>query len=146
MYLISFSLYILFSLILTVCDIKKLHVPLFVLIISAASSFVLNLFLSRSLRNEFLFSSFFLFVQFLSVYFISRKRLGPADMIYAFNCGLYLSFVQTYIALTISICSAFIFLVLKRKNKFLPFIPFMFAGTFSTVLYSLLSKRELLLL
>ena len=146
MYLVSFVLFILFSLILSFYDIKKLHVPLFVLIISTVSSFVFNLFLSCSLRNEFIISSFFLCIQFVSVYFISRKKLGLADVIYAFNCGLYLSFVQIYIALAISICSAFVFLLLKRKNKFLPFIPFMFAGTFFTVLYSLLSKRELLFL
>lgn len=76
---------------------------------------------------------------FLLAYYISKKRLGLADVWFSGFIGAFLGIIKWYAAVSIACILALLFFICSRnKQKTLPFIPFLSIGACSIELIALL--------
>ena len=76
---------------------------------------------------------------FSLAYYISKKRLGLADIWFSGFIGAFLGIVKWYAAVSIACILALLFFICGRnKQKTLPFIPFLSIGACSIELIALL--------
>ena len=81
---------------------------------------------------------------FLFAYYISKKRLGLADVWFSGFIGAFLGIVKWYAAVSIACILALLFFICGRnKQKTLPFIPFLSIGACSIELIALLYRLNM---
>lgn len=127
-------IFIFFSFAVAVSDIRTGEVPRLVFL-AAFPIFFGFIFLQHEqfpLKIALAGTSLGLIV-FLLVYFISRRRLGLADVWYSGLIGMVLGPWDWLLAIT-SACIAGIIIIIVSKRKRIPFIPFMAMGSIVMIL------------
>jgi prepilin signal peptidase PulO-like enzyme (type II secretory pathway) len=121
-------LFIIFSAIIAAADIKRGAVPR-ILFIAAFPLFTVLIIFSHTPFQESVIGFLTGLLVFLLAFFISKKRLGLADVWYSALIGLVLGPWRWYAAIGIACAAgiAYIFILKKRK---IPFIPCMALGAF----------------
>jgi prepilin signal peptidase PulO-like enzyme (type II secretory pathway) len=123
--------FILFSITVAIMDIKKGGVPRLAFIIA-----FLALFTLRAVPNTILWLSIVGALMGLSIFllafFLSKKKLGLADVWYSCIIGFVLGPLHWYMAISIACILGvlYIFILKKRSGQWpaIPFIPFMAIG------------------
>ena len=131
---------LIFSIILSVQDIKKMTVSIYVQWASIFSVLVCHLIFNREAMWLYILSSMICGAFYFAVRKITKNKLGPADVWFGFFQGLFL--VPKIIPVCFGIeCLATLFVIKKRfgKEKF-PFIPFMSAGLIAAYIIQLFYK------
>lgn len=117
-----------FSLILSVQDIKKMAVSIYIQWIAIFFALACHLIFAREGMWLYILSSMFCGAFYFAVRKITRGKLGLADVCFGFFQGLFL--VPKLLPLCFGIeCLAVLCIINRKigKEKF-PFIPFMSAG------------------
>lgn len=123
--IICFFIIVIFSLILSVQDIKKMVVGIYIQWVSIFTALVCHLIFAREVMWIYILSSMICGVFYFAVRKITKEKLGPADVWFGFFQGLFL--VPKMLPLCFGIeCLVTLCVINKRfgKEKF-PFIPFM---------------------
>lgn len=132
--IVSFSIILLFSIILSLQDIKKMTVSIYIQWTSIFSALACHLIFNREGMWFYIFSSMICGAFYFVVRKITKNKLGPADVWFGFFQGLFL--VPKMIPVCFGIeCIISLCVINKRfgKVKF-PFIPFMAAGLIAAFL------------
>ena len=80
---------------------------------------------------------------FSLAYYISKKRLGLADIWFSGFIGAFLGIIKWYAAVSIASMLALIFFICSRnEKKIIPFIPFLSIGACTTDLITLLCSLD----
>ena len=121
-------LFAVFSIIITFQDVKTGMVPRVMFFMAFPCFFVLRLLESGPQSPDSIFGGALigLFI-FLIAFFISRKRLGLADVWYSALIGLVLGPWYWYAAMACACLSGIICMFVTRRRK-IPFIPLMAIG------------------
>lgn len=125
---ISFSIIMLFSIILSVEDIKKLSVNIYIQWLSIFAALTCHLIFNREGMWIYILSSMICSAFYFAVRKITKNKLGPADVWFGFFQGLFL------IPQMIPFCfiiEDLVTLIVINKNfgkKQFAFIPFMSIG------------------
>ncbi|MDR1418918.1 MAG: prepilin peptidase [Treponema sp.] len=131
-------MYILFSLFISIYDIKTGMVSRFLLWGALLFFFIVKCFLSGGFFEAATGGALGILV-FLVVFFISRKRLGLADVWYAGLAGIVLGPLWWYPAMALS-CLFGILVTVVFRRRVIPFIPCMAAGSGVILSYTFWSK------
>ena len=126
--IVSFFIILIFSIILSVQDIKKMAVSIYIQWASIFFALACHLIFARKEMWLYILSSMICGVFYFVVRKITKNKLGPADVWFGFFQGLFL--VPEMIPLCFGIeCLTALCVINKRfgKEKF-PFIPFMSVG------------------
>ena len=122
-------LFIIFSIIISGSDIKSGTVPRIAFIIIFPFFFIYKLLLDEEVKFMESFTGFLAgLLIFLIVYFISRRRLGLADVWYSALIGLVLGIWKWYAAIGIACVLGILYICAIKQHK-IPFIPFMAMGS-----------------
>ena len=126
--IISFSIILIFSLILSIQDFKRMSVGVYIQWLSIYSALIFHLIFARETIWIYILSSMIMGCFYFAVRKITRDKLGSADVWFGFFQGLFLTPILIPVCLGIESLSAII-IVNKRfgKQKF-AFIPFMSFG------------------
>ena len=131
-HLVSLAIILIFSIILSIQDIKQMSVSLYILIGAILAALICQLIFAPSDIWIYLISSLILG----SLYFITRKitknKLGSADIWFGFFQGLFLFPKVIPICLGAEVILAFCFVNKKIGKKAFPFIPSMSFGLIIT--------------
>ena len=131
-HLVSLAIILVFSIILSIQDIKQMSVSLYILIGAILAALLCQLIFAPSDMWIYLISSLI----FGSLYFITRKitknKLGSADIWFGFFQGLFLFPKVIPFCLGTEVILAFCFVNKKIGKKPIPFIPFMSLGLIIT--------------
>jgi len=131
-HLVSLAIILIFSIILSIQDIKQMSVSLYILIGAILAALICQLIFAPSDMWIYLISSLI----FGSLYFITRKitknKLGSADIWFGFFQGLFLFPKMIPFCLGTEVILAFCFVNKKIGKKPIPFIPFMSFGLILT--------------
>ena len=130
----SFSIILLFSLILSIQDIKKLEVSIHLQWVSIFAALICHLIFAREQMWIYIISSMICGTFYFAVRKITKNNLGPADVWFGFFQGLFL--VPKMISVCFGIeCIVTLCVINKRFGKVrFPFIPFMAAGLIAAFL------------
>lgn len=120
------------GIILSIYDIKTLHIPLWILYVGMFISIIINIVFFNVSFIERIISAFCVFLFYLIIY-ITKKGIGFGDVQYSFYCGLFLDLPNFIFSTLVSTILAIIFYFLKsfiinKKDFRIPFVPFMYAG------------------
>ncbi len=137
------ALFVLFSLILIIQDIKYLLLPDIYILLLSLSLITFDIFLNKS----FILSGIKGFVScglfFLFIYFISSKKLGFGDVKYSAVIGYFLGLPNWIFAVIFACLSAIVFYYIGVKKQSwtketkIPFGPFLAAGSIFTSIWSM---------
>jgi len=119
-------MFILFSVIIAFMDIKTGLIPR-IAFITAFIMFIILKVVSSSILWLSITGAFIGLCVFSLAYFITKKKLGLADVWYSSLTGFVLEPLWWYAATSIA-CVLGIFFILIFKKQKVPFIPFMAAG------------------
>ena len=130
--IISFSIILIFSLILSIQDIKRMTVSIYIQWASIFSALACHMVFNRQGMWLYILSSMFCGAFYFAVRKITKNKLGPADVWFGFFQGLFL--VPKMIPFCFGIEVIVTLCVINKKFgkvKF-PFIPFMSVGLIMT--------------
>ena len=136
--IISFSIILLFSIILSLQDIKKMTVSIYIQCTSIFSALACHLIFNREGMWLYILSSMICGVFYFAVRKITKNKLGTGDVWFGFFQGLFL--IPKMIPLCFGIEVIVTFCVINKrfgKVKF-PFIPFMAAGLIAAFLIQMI--------
>ena len=136
--IICFFIIVIFSLILSVQDIKKMVVGIYIQWVSIFTALVCHLIFAREVMWIYILSSMICGAFYFAVRKITKEKLGPADVWFGFFQGLFL--VPKMLPLCFGIeCLVTLCVINKRfgKEKF-PFIPFMSVGLIAAFIIQVL--------
>lgn len=128
----SFSIILIFSLFLSVQDIKKMTVSLYILWTAILSAFACQIIFARETTWIYILSGMLCGAFYFIVRIITKGKLGTADILFGIFQGLFL--VPKLLPLCFGIeCLVTLFVINIRfgKERF-PFIPFMSVGLITT--------------
>ena len=134
-YQIALALIILiFSLILSIQDIKRMEVGIYIQWLSIFCALGCHLIFARTEMWIYVLSSMIMGTFYFTVRKITKEKLGPADVWFGFFQGLFL--VPKMIPVCFGIeCIITLCVINKRFGKVqFPFIPFMAAGLIAAFL------------
>lgn len=153
--LIFYSVFFFFSLCLALSDIKYMHIPLRVNY-TGIIVFVLCVLLTEPHSIvQISAGAFVLLFIFCIVRMVVKGKLGMGDLHYSIFCGLFcgpvVCFFAIFLSSVLSMCFILFILLLKKQksdgvNIKIPFVPFMFAGSFIAKSISLIPAAEHLLI
>ena len=126
--IIIFSILLLFSIILSLQDIKKMTVSIYIQWTSVFAALACHMIFAREEMWIYILSSMICGVFYFAVRKITKNKLGPADVWFGFFQGLFL--IPKMIPLCFGIEVIVTLCVINKrfgKEKF-PFIPFMSVG------------------
>lgn len=137
---ISFSIIMIFSIILSVEDIKKLSVNIYIQWLSIFAVLTCHLIFNREGMWIYILSSMICGAFYFAVRKITKNKLGPADVWFGFFQGLFLIPKMIPVCFGIEVIVT-LCVINKRfgKVKF-PFIPFMAAGLIAAYIIQLIIK------
>ena len=128
----SFSIILIFSLFLSVQDVKKMSVNLYILWAAILSALVCQVIFTRETAWIYILSGILCGAFYFIVRKITKGKLGTADVLFGIFQGLFL--VPKLLPLCFGIeCLVTLFVINQRlgKERF-PFIPFMSVGLITT--------------
>jgi len=134
-------LFISFMMIITVSDIHYKLVPFNILLVFLPFIFVLRILSPIDAWYDGILGALFGFIFLFALAFYGKKRfgkdaLGGGDIklyiIVGLVLGYQLVFLSLFFASFITLIYTFIF---KNKNDYIPFVPFIFAGSLITYFY-----------
>ncbi|MCR4948243.1 MAG: hypothetical protein K6A15_03710 [Treponema sp.] len=132
--IVSFFIILIFSIILSVQDIKRMSVDIYIQWVSIFVALACHLIFARETMWIYILSSMFCGAFYFAVRKITKDKLGPADVWFGFFQGLFL--IPKMIPVCFGIeCLTALCVINKRfgKVKF-PFIPFMATGLIAAFL------------
>jgi prepilin signal peptidase PulO-like enzyme (type II secretory pathway) len=128
-------LFALFSCAIALCDIKTGMVPRIAFILAFPFFFILKMLKTEEpFIIEALTGTLFGLFVFIFAFFISRKKLGLADVWYSGIIGLVFGPYWWYAAMGIA-CIAGIIYILASKKRIIPFIPLMAFGSIAVIFF-----------
>jgi prepilin signal peptidase PulO-like enzyme (type II secretory pathway) len=140
--LIFYLAFFLFSVFISIADIKTGTVSRCFMWLSAVALFLLKYAAyGKSILLLSVIGCAIGLLVFYLAYYCSRKKLGLADVWYAGIMGIVLGAVYWYPAVIVACIFAVISMVFMRK-KSLPFLPFMAAGTWIVLLFIFFTGRS----
>ena len=124
----SFSIILLFSLILSIQDIKKLEVSIHLQWVSIFAALICHLIFAREQMWIYIISSMICGTFYFAIRKITKGKLGPADVWFGFFQGLFL--IPRLIPFCFIIEDVVALIVINKKfgKKPFAFIPFMSIG------------------
>ena len=126
--IISFSIILIFSIILSVQDIKKMAVNIYVQWASIFTALACHMIFNREGMWIYILSSMICGTFYFAVKKITKDKLGPADVWFGFFQGLFLNLQMIPFCFIIEDVIALIVINKKFGKKPFPFIPFMSIG------------------
>ena len=127
-HLVSLAIILLFSIILSVQDIKRMEVGIYIQWASIFCALICHIIFARHEMWIFIISSMILGTLYFLIRKITKDKLGPADVWFGFFQGLFLHPVMLWVCLAIETVLALIVENRKIGHKKFPFIPYMSAG------------------
>lgn len=124
----SFSIILIFSIILSVQDIKKMAVNIYVQWASIFTALACHMIFNREGMWIYILSSMICGTFYFAVRKITKDKLGPADVWFGFFQGLFLNLQMIPFCFIIEDVIALIVINKKFGKKPFPFIPFMSIG------------------
>ena len=131
--IVSFSIILIFSLILSVQDLKRQSVMLYVQAISILCAIVCQVIFLRAECWIYILTSLFMGGFYFFVRMITKNKLGMADVWFGIFQGLFLTPFFVPVCLGIEAVAA-LCMIKKIGRKTFPFIPFMSLGLIITVI------------
>ena len=136
--IISFSIILIFSLILSIQDIKRMTVSIYVQWASIFSALACHLIFNREGMWLYILSCMFCGAFYFAVRKITKNKLGPADVWFGFSQGLFLIPKMIPVCFGIEVIVT-LCVINKRFGKVrFPFIPFMAVGLIAAFLIQLI--------
>ena len=132
--IVSLAIILLFSIILSVQDIKRLEVGLYIQWASIFCALICHIIFAREQMWIFIISSMILGTIYFAIRKITKNRLGPADVWFGFFQGLFLYPIMIWVCLAIETVLALVIENKKIGHKQFAFIPYMAAGLIGAVL------------
>ena len=138
--IVSFFIILIFSIILSVQDIKKMAVDIYIQWGSIFVALACHMIFARETMWIYILSSMFCGAFYFAVRKITKNKLGPADVWFGFFQGLFL--VPKMIPVCFGIeCLTALCVINKKFGKVrFPFIPFMAAGLIAAFLIQVIFK------
>ena len=133
-HIISFAIILIFSIILSVQDIKRLEVGLYIQWASIFCALICHIIFAREQMWIFIISGMILGTIYFAIRKITKNRLGPADVWFGFFQGLFLYPIMIWVCLAIETVLALVIENKKIGHKQFAFIPYMAAGLIGAVL------------
>ena len=124
----SFSTILIFSIILSVQDIKKMTVSIYIQWASIFTALACHMIFNREGMWVYILSSMICGAFYFAVKKITKDKLGPADVWFGFFQGLFLNLQMIPFCFIIEDVIALIVINKKFGKKPFPFIPFMSIG------------------
>ena len=126
--IVSLVIILLFSIILSIQDIKRLEVGLYIQWASIFCALICHIIFAREQMWIFIISSMILGTIYFAIRKITKNRLGPADVWFGFFQGLFLYPIMIWVCLAIETVLALVIENKKIGHKQFAFIPYMAAG------------------
>ena len=130
---------LIFSIILSVQDIKKMTVSIYVQWASIFSVLVCHLIFNREAMWLYILSSMICGAFYFAVRKITKNKLGPADVWFGFFQGLFLIPKMLPFCLGIECFAALCVIIKKIGRQTFPFIPFMSIGLIITFIVQIVA-------
>lgn len=132
--IVSFFIILIFSIILSVQDIKRMSVDIYIQWVSIFVALACHMIFARETMWIYILSSMFCGAFYFAVRKITKNKLGSADVWFGFFQGLFLIPKMIPVCFGIEVIVT-LCVINKRfgKVKF-PFIPFMAAGLIAAFL------------
>ena len=134
---------LLFSLILSVQDIKHGEVSVYIQWVSIFCALLCHLIFARTEMWIYIISSMLMGAFYFTVRKITREKLGPADVWFGFFQGLFLVPMMIPLCFGIEALAAFCVMNKKVGRKTFPFIPFMSLGLIITYVIASVAKQSM---
>ena len=136
--IVSFYIILIFSLILSIQDLKRMTVGIYLQWLSVYCALLCHIIFARETIWIYILSSMICGAFYFAVRKITKNKLGPADVWFGFFQGLFLLPMILPLCFGIEALSA-LCVINKRfgKVKF-PFIPFMAAGLIAAYIIQLI--------
>ena len=125
--IISLVLILIFSVILSVQDIKGMAVNVYIVCLAILCGVINQLIFARNEIWLYILSSIFMGVFYFVVRKITRGRFGGGDLMYGLFQGIFLKPLFLPLCMIIEVLASLLFLN-KKREKAIPFIPFMSSG------------------
>ena len=125
--IVSFSIILIFSLILSLQDIKKMAVSIFIQWLAIFAALVCHLIFARETIWIYILSSLICGAFYFAVRKITKGKLGMADVWFGFFQGVFLLPKLLPVCFGIEALAA-LCIMKKNDRKTFPFIPFMSFG------------------
>ena len=132
--IVSLAIILLFSIILSVQDIKRLEVGIYIQWASIFCALICHIIFAREQMWIFIISSMILGTIYFAIRKITKNRLGPADVWFGFFQGLFLYPIMIWVCLAIETVLALVIENKKIGHKQFAFIPYMATGLIGAVL------------
>ena len=126
--IVSSAIILLFSIILSVQDIKRLEVGIYIQWASIFCALICHIIFAREQMWIFIISSMILGTIYFAIRKITKNKLGPADVWFGFFQGLFLFPKYLWVCLAAEVLLALCVVNKKIGQKSFPFIPFMSFG------------------
>ncbi|MCR5284451.1 MAG: prepilin peptidase [Treponema sp.] len=126
--IVSFLIILIFSLILSIQDIKHMEVGIYIQWTSVYAALICHLILARESLWLFIISSMIMGAIAFFIRKITKNKLGPADVWFAFFQGLFLFPKFIPLCILIQALAALIIENKKFRKQSFPFIPYMSAS------------------
>ena len=138
--IVSFFIILIFSIILSVQDIKKMAVSIYIQWASIFFAITCHLIFARETMWIYILSGMFCGVFYFAVRKITKDKLGQADVWFGFFQGLFL--IPKIIPVCFGIeALAALCIINRRFGKVnFPFIPFMSVGLIAAYIIQLIIK------
>ena len=134
---------LLFSLILSVQDIKHGEVSVYIQWVSIFCALLCHLIFARTEMWIYIISSMLMGAFYFTVRTITREKLGPADVWFGFFQGLFLVPMMIPLCFGIEALAALCVMNKKVGRKTFPFIPFMSLGLIITYIIASVAKQSM---
>ena len=141
--IISFSIILLFSIILSLQDIKRMTVSIYIQWASIFSALTCHLIFARETMWLYILSSMICGAFYFAVRKITNEKLGTADVWFGFFQGLFLIPKMLPFCLGIECFAALCVIIKKIGRQTFPFIPFMSIGLIITYVIASVAKQSM---
>ncbi len=137
----AFIVISLFSIILSIQDIKTLEADIHIQWASIYAALVCHLIFARESMWIYIVSSMICGAFYFAVRKITKNKLGPADVWFGFFQGLFLTPSQIPVCLGVEVAATLIIINKKFGHKKFAFIPFMSFGLIITYVIANVVKQ-----
>ena len=137
--IVSFCIILIFSIILSLQDIKRMTVGIYIQWASIFSALTCHLIFNREGMWLYILSSMICGAFYFAVRKITKNKLGPADVWFGFFQGLFLIPKMLPFCLGIECFAALCVIIKKIGRQTFPFIPFMSIGLIITFIVQIVA-------
>ena len=134
----SFSIILLFSLVLSIQDIKKLSVSIYIQWVSIFAALICHMIFNREGMWIYILSSMICGTFYFAVRKITKNNLGPADVWFGFFQGLFLVPKMIPVCFGIEVIVTLCVINKRFGKERFAFIPFMSAGLIAAYIIQLI--------